>query len=500
MKRLTQGWAGHLLTTVAGALITFTLAPFDFWPIGIASLVILAWQLDKLTPLQAALRGWFYGLGLFGAGTSWVYVSIHVYGYAPVPLAVLLTGLFCAGLALFTALTTYAYVRWIRDCPRGNTLGFASILTLGDWFRSWFLTGFPWLYNGYAHIDSPISGWAPVVGILGLNFLIAYTSAEVYQCIANQRLGPLPVIRQIMIWTIGVLLSAITWVTPVERAPIKVAMVQANIPQEIKWNPDHFQSSLQTYERLSRDLWQTSDLVIWPEAAVPAIYENAKTFIDRMHTQASEGGSGFILGLPYREETAEGPRYHNSLMALGDGSGVYHKQRLVPFGEYVPLETWLRGLIKFFDLPMSNFKPGPADQEPVTAKGLKLAPFICYEIVYPDLVAKSAANADLLLTISNDAWFGSSFGPLQHLQMAQMRALENGRYLLRSTGSGITAIIDHQGHITRQGQQFTQEVVRGEAQVMTGSTPYSLWGNWLVLISSVVLCIGLRLFAAKMRR
>lgn len=500
MDRLTQGWAGHLLAVAAGALITITLAPFNFWPAGIISLAALAWLLDNQPAPQAALRGWFYGLGLFGTGTSWVYVSIHVYGYAPVPLAVFLTALFCAGLALFTALTCYTYVRWVRDCPRGNTLGFAAIMTLGDWFRSWFLTGFPWLYPGYAHIESPLAGWAPITGVLGLNFLLAYTSAEAYRCVANQHVGLRPIIRQIMLWALGVVMATINWVSPADRPDVKVAMVQANIPQEVKWNPDYFQSSLQHYESLSRTLWQDNDLVIWPEAAVAAIYENASRFIDRMADNASRGGSAFILGLPYREPSGQGAIYHNSLMALGEGSGLYHKQRLVPFGEYVPLDSLLRGLIQFFDLPMSNFKPGPANQPLIIAKGLKLAPFICYEIVYPGLVSQTAAEADLLLTVSNDAWFGSSFGPRQHLQMAQMRALENGRYLLRSTGSGVTAIVDHRGRITTMGKQFTREVVEGSAKVMHGSTPYSIWGNWPVLISCVLLCIGLPLIAAKMRR
>ncbi len=218
-----------------------------------------------------------------------------------------------------------------------------------------------------------------------------------------------------------------------------------------------------------------------------------------MHNEARSGGATLITGIPYRDSSTEPPRYHNSIMAFGDGSGTYYKQRLVPFGEYVPLERWLRGLIHFFDLPMSNFTPGPDKQEGLLAGDYRLAPSICYEIVYPDLVAGWLPGTDLLITISNDAWFGRSFGPLQHLQMARMRALENGRYLLRGTGSGVSAIIDHRGAITARGDQFTREVIRGEARIMTGATPFSITGSWPVIALCAASIIGLWLFAARIR-
>ncbi len=191
-----------------------------------------------------------------------------------------------------------------------------------------------------------------------------------------------------------------------------------------------------------------------------------------------------ITGIPFRPEGQQ--RYHNSIMALGSGEGVYLKQRLVPFGEYVPLEEQLRGLISFFDLPMSAFSPGPADQPPLRAGAFRIAPFICYEVVYPDLVASGARNADLLITISNDSWFGNSIGPLQHLQMAQMRALENGRYMIRGTNNGISAIIDHRGRITARTGQFVEESLSGKVEVMLGETPFSSFGSRPIIVGSGV--------------
>jgi apolipoprotein N-acyltransferase len=164
------------------------------------------------------------------------------------------------------------------------------------------------------------------------------------------------------------------------------------------------------------------------------------------------------------------------VIALGHGQGVYHKQHLVPFGEYVPLESQLRGLIAFFDLPMSAFSSGPADQPPLRAGAYRVAPFICYEVVYPELVARSARNSDLLLTISNDSWFGKSIGPLQHLQMAQMRALENGRYMIRGTNNGVSAIIDQRGQIVERTDQFVEATLTGEVEMMLGNTPFGSFG------------------------
>jgi apolipoprotein N-acyltransferase len=502
LDTLSQGWRGNILATLAGALITLSLAPFTLWPFGIISCALLVYLLDNLNPAQAAIRGWFYGLGMFAAGASWVYVSIHTYGHASIPLSILLTLLFSMGLALFSSLTCYVYVRLIRNQILGRTLGFAAVIVISEWWRSWFLTGFPWLYLGYAHIDTGLAGWAPVTGIYGVSFIVALSGSVLTETIVKKQFFNKTLLLTMILWLLGFGLNHVNWVKPSATDAVKVAMVQANIDQEIKWNREQYWPTLRLYRHMSAPLWQPYDIVIWPEAAIPSYYHNAKGFLKEQGSLALANNSSLITGIPYLSPAnATSPRsYYNSIMAFGDGSGLYHKQRLVPFGEYVPLENLIRGLIEFFDLPMSAFTRGPQNQATITAGGISLAPMICYEVAYPDLVNKWLPNADMLITISNDAWFGASIGPLQHLQMAQMRALENGRYLLRATGNGISAIINQRGKIVVQGEQFTKEIITGKAQVYSGATPFAVTGSWPIIALCLCICISLGLITAKMRR
>ena len=491
LNKLTPGWRGNCFAMLAGSFITLSLAPFNWWPMGIISCALFVVLFDQLTAKQAAIRGWFFGFGLFTSGASWVYVSIHEFGYASVPLAIFITLLFTCGLALFTALQGFVYVRFIRDLPLGNWLGFAALFVLSEWFRGWFLTGFPWLYLGYAHLDTVLNGWAPVTGIYGLGFIVAITGATLAQRLLHNQWQTASLITLTTLWLCAIALQQVQWVKPAHKPAIKVAMVQANISQSVKWDADQYWPTLNLYNRMSRPLWKDNDIVIWPEAAIPGLYTNAKTFIDGMAKRASKFDAALITGIPSSQTIGDQRHAFNSILATGNGQGFYHKQRLVPFGEYVPLEGLLRGLIRFFDLPMSAFSAGQANQKPLLAAGITLAPLICYEVVYPELASSSVPAADMLLTISNDAWFGDSIGPLQHLQMAQMRALETGRYLLRSTGSGVSAIVNEKGQITQRGPQFEQAIIAGEARVMSGATPFALTGSWPILGLCFICLAGL---------
>ncbi|WP_347136717.1 apolipoprotein N-acyltransferase [Parahaliea mediterranea] len=471
--RLT--WLMPLLAPVAGGLVTLSLAPYNLWPAGILSCALYCALLCTCTPQQALWRGWLYGLGMFGSGVSWVYVSIHVYGYAPIPLAVLLTVLFCAGLALLQALFAWSYVRWVRPLPGGMLLGFPVLWVLFEWLRSWLLTGFPWLYLGYAHLDTWIAGWAPILGVYGLSFISAISGSCLFLAWRSRQPATAVTYTVILatLWAGGAVLRPIEWVAPASREPLTVSLYQPNIPLEKKWDRAWLPHILAQYEDASQALYQY-DIVLWPESAVPRYFQDMQRWFTPLAERASDRESTLITGIPYRGDS--GGEYFNSITALGQGSGVYHKQRLVPFGEYVPLEDWLRGLIAFFDLPMSHFSPGPADQGPLRAGAYRVAPYICYEVVYPNLVAGAARDADLLVTISNDSWFGDSIGPLQHLQMARMRALENGRYMLRGTNNGVSAIIDQRGRILARSEQFVETTLNGEAQVMLGHTPFGSFG------------------------
>ena len=492
MSTKLTGLSGHLLAAAAGALVTLSLAPFGYWPLGIVSCALLAYLLHDLSAAQTALRGWFYGFGLFAAGTSWVYVSIHSFGNAPVPLALFLTLLFSIGLGLFTAIPLYFYGRYIPRNIWGSTLGFAAVWGLAEWLRSWLLTGFPWLFLGYGHLDSPLSGWAPLAGVMSISFVIALTGATLSELIRHRKVHWPSVVITLCLWLAGPLLNTIDWTKPSNKADIKVALVQANIPQKIKWQRDQYWPTLNLYRQLSEPLWATNDIVIWPEAAIPDYYQAAKPFLDRESQRARDNNSTLITGLPTMQVNEPGQRsYYNSVIALGMGEGLYHKQQLVPFGEYVPLETWLRGLIDFFDLPMSAFTAGEANQPLLKAGNVLISPSVCYEVVYADLVASTVPAADILLTVSNDAWFGESIGPLQHMEMAQMRALETGRYMIRATGNGISAIVNERGQILKRSQQFKREVLKGTAQLREGATPFALTGTLPFVLACLALSTGL---------
>ena len=477
-KSRLGNWLGAFLSAICGASITLSLAPFAWWPLGILALLGLHRLLERATPAQGAWRGWWFGAGLFVSGGSWLYVSIHDFGDAPLPLATILSGGFCLLLALMHSMLGYGYARWIRDSRAGRWLGFAAWWVLWEWVRYWLLTGFPWLYVGYAHLSTPLGGWAPVGGVYAIGFCVALTAAALALQVSSQqprRNKLIPLVLAICVWAMGWALQYTNWVQP-HGAPVSVALVQANIPQSVKWDPDNFRATLDIYRELSAPLWQHNDIVFWPEAAIPAFYSNAPDYFDSQAALAASYGHTLITGVP-----SHGPSgaIHNSAIALGNGSGIYHKQHLVPFGEYVPLENVLRGAIQFFDLPMSDFAAGPAGQAPLRAGNVTFAPYICYEVVYGDLVRH--ARADVLLTLSNDAWFGHLIGPLQHLQMAQMRALELGRYMIRATGNGATALIDERGRITARIPQFERAVLTGSVQPFQGLTPYARFGSWPIL-------------------
>ncbi len=491
---------GHLIALLAGLAAPLGFAPFEFWPLPLLSCCLLICTLQGVDIRQAALRGWLFGVGFFGVGVSWVYVSINQFGSAPPWLAAGLTLFFVAGIALFFAIHLAVY-RWlIPQTPTGILLGFPAVWVLAEWFRSWFLTGFPWIYLGYAPMDTWLSGWAPITGIYGLSFWSALTASALFLLYrkATGRWRTAAVLALLLPAVFGWLLSQHNWTRPDPERTTRLAMIQGNTPQNLKWQPSRRQKIINGY--LSRSLQQLDrDLIIWPETAIPQLLGSALPALEPFEKLLRENDIGLITGIPSRQ-VGETTRYHNSVAGLGSAIGIYHKQRLVPFGEYVPLEAWLRGLIAFFDLPMSSFSRGAADQNALQlSDGLRLAAFICYEIVYPDLVAAGSRDADYLLTVSNDSWFGDSLAPHQHLQMARMRALENGRYLLRATNNGISAVIDPNGRITDRTEQFVTASLRAEVTPVLGSTPFSRFGSTPILLICALLAAALQLQARRRR-
>jgi apolipoprotein N-acyltransferase len=503
MRWITRpGWPGNLLAVAAGAITPLFLAPFDLWPLALLSLALFYLGLRELSPRQALGRGWCFGFGLFGAGINWIYVSIHTYGGASPLLAGLLMLAFVAAIAWFFALPAWLWARWLRrnEAPLADALAFAALWVAQEAFRGWFLTGFPWLYAGYSQLDGPLAGLAPVGGLWLVSFTLALTAAllcNLHRLRQRKSFLAAGVVLLIGPWAAGMLLKGHAWTQPL-GASLSVAAVQGNIEQSMKWDPQKLDDQLKLY----RDKTFTSrpvDLIVWPETAVPVLMESAQGYLNMMGRFASDRQSALITGVPIRQVVDQQKRFYNGITVVGNGEGVYLKQKLVPFGEYVPLQDMLRGLIAFFDLPMSDFARGPADQPMLEAKGYKIAPFICYEVVYPEFAAGMAARSDLLLTISNDTWFGTSAGPLQHLQMAQMRALEAGRWMIRATNNGVTGLIDPFGKLSVQIPQFEEGILYGDVVPMGGLTPYLHWRSWPLIVLCLVL-FGWALVAGRISK
>ncbi|QJQ99716.1 apolipoprotein N-acyltransferase [Halomonas sp. PGE1] len=474
---------GCLLALAAGVLTTLTASPFELWWLGPVAVGLVYLGIQALTPGQAALRGWCYGLGLFGSGASWVYVSIHDYGYTGVPLAVFLTALFVASMALFLAVTLWLYRRLTG--PRLAFLAFAGAWVLGEWLRTWLFTGFPWLLLGSAHVDSPLAPWAPVGGVYLLSLITALTGTLLVEFLARRWWAAAPVAA---LWLIPLALPT-QWTQPAGE-PLRVALLQGNLDQLIKWTPEGQRAAANIYAELTRTQPDDLDLIVWPEAALPMFEDQARPILERVQSNLSPD-TALLTGILQRD--AEG-RYFNSVIGLGNAEGEYRKEHLVPFGEYLPLESLLRGTIAFFDLPMPAMTPGPSGQAPMMAAGTTIGNAICYEIIYADLVAERARHSELLLTVSNDTWFGESIGPLQHLQMARLRALENGRYLVRATSNGVTVIVDPMGRITARAPQFKMTSITGEVRPMAGLTPFTRTGSWPTwLLAALLVLPSLRL-------
>ncbi len=476
-----------ILTVMVGALLPFSLAPYHLWPLGLLAVAALAGALVGKDGKRCLQLAFGFGLGMYGSGASWVYISIHTFGHTPALLAGALTAAFVACLAFVFALPFYVYGRWLNRTPLALLIAFPAIWVLGEWTRTWLLTGFPWLFLGYGHLRTPLAGWAPVLGVLGVSFVAASTATVALQLLLFRRdnlwtkrhllLGLWP----LAFWLGGFGLHQIQW-TRFDDAPVSVGMAQPNIPQDRKWDPAYRGETFRIFNDLSRSLWGY-DWVIWPEAAIPMLYHDATSTISALDAKAMQTNTVFITGILY--DQAEPDQYFNSLIALGKGSGISYKTRLVPFGEYVPLESVLRGTLDFFDLPTSIIHAGPEYTDGLQAGVYTIAPTICYEVVYPDLVAHRAVNSHVLLTVSNDAWFGRSIGPVQHFQMAQMRALETGRYMIRSTNNGISGIIGPKGEVVVTGNRYTRESIRGVVRTAEGTTPFMWWQSWPV----VALCL-----------
>lgn len=483
-----------LLAGIAGMFIPLGFSPFDLWFAPILGMAAVFAVVRNQPTRMAIWQGLCFGLSMFGFGTSWIYVSIHEFGSAPPSLAGLLTGLFVLAIALLMIVPIFALYGWLINKRKPNdhvpwqqAILFSGLWVLFEWVRSWLLTGFPWLFNGYALLDTPYARLAPVVGVFGLSLLMVSTATTGVAMLVSRMHRQTSMIAfavTLFCWGSALPLRGIQWTKPSDVLPFSA--VQGNIPQNLKWDPVYIDQTLRTYLSLSSDQW-SQPLVIWPENSIPVPYSQITQFLGYLDHHAKINHSTLLLGMPVDDKTDGETRYFNSVLLLGDSAGNYQKQKLVPFGEYVPLQSWLRGMIAFFDLPMSDFSAGSSAQQPLLIDGIKVAPYICYEIAYPDFVANFANNTGLLITVSNDTWFGHSIGPLQHFQIARMRALETGRSLIRATNDGLTALVDYRGRIVKEIPRFQTGVLTAVAEIRQGKTPFMVLGSWPTILLSLLM-------------
>jgi apolipoprotein N-acyltransferase len=484
-------YGGDTLAFVAGLLMPLGFAPFGWYPLPLLgiSLALHAWLIA--TPRRAAWRGWLFGLGMFGFGVGWVHVSIHQFGGNSLPTSFAITFALVAYLALYPALLAALLVRSWRS--RRSAWRIVLLLAAGwvllEWVRGWLLTGFPWLALGISQIDGPLSAFAPLGGGLAVGFLATLSSGLLWALFATPRIAGrlLALLVLAGLWGGAFAWGGRDWTAPAGE-PFRVSLLQGNIGQSRKWLPEELGATLDLYRAL-HETSLASQLVIWPETAVPVFYENvADGYIDELQATSRLTATDVLLGIPYRDVASD--RYYNSMLALTDaGRAFYRKRHLVPFGEFLPFRDLLGEALRFLHVPMADFDRGPADQAPLMLAGQPVGISICYEDVFSREVRSTLPEATLLVNVSNDAWFGDSIAPHQHLQIARMRALETGRMLLRGTNTGISAIIGPRGEVRARAPQFEVHALHGEVEPRRGATPYVALGDGPMLGLALLLAL-----------
>lgn len=504
-------WWRDVAALLAGALLPLAFAPFDYYPLAILSLACLFAVWLHASPARAFWRGLLFGLGMFATGVTWIYISIHTYGHVPAGVAVFITVLFVVVLSLFPALAGYAGRRLGGSLAATPALivMFPAVWVLFEWVRGWFFTGFPWLNLGYSQSDSVLAGWAPLLGVYGLSLAVSVSAGLLCRMVlvwipasagdpgvSARKTAALCAAGIVTVWLVAGGLKTVSWTQP-SGETLRVSLVQGNLPQDIKWLPRMREPTLRLYARLTRRHWD-SDLIIWPETAIPDFLQRSRDYVDQLAGEARANDTELLVGLVVMNE--ESNRYYNSMMQLGSRTGFYHKHHLVPFTEYLPLRSALGGLVKILDVPMSNFAAGARDQSPMVVNGERVALSICYEDAFGEAVIRALPEATLLANVSNDAWFGDSIAPHQHLQIARMRAIETGRPLLRATNTGISAVIAPDGRLAATAPQFQAHVLSAAVQPMRGMTPYAVTGNAVVLAILALMVTGAGVMAFRARR
>ncbi|MDN2662956.1 apolipoprotein N-acyltransferase [Psychromonas sp. 14N.309.X.WAT.B.A12] len=502
LTNITSSLYGQLIVAaLLGAIQVFAFAPFQQWWVLYPSFVglFLLLKQAKLHHKKLFLVSFVFNLSMFVATLHWIYVSMDLFGGMPFIASALLIVLLCAYLAIFPSLALWLSYRIPTQSDMIRLLLILpSFWLIMDWVRGWFLTGFPWAYLGYSHADTPLVGFAPILGVQGITLAIMLICACLTLILLkqSQKFASLLILSIVMS---GYSLKQLSFTEL--QAPIKVALVQGNIDQNQKWEPDQLYPSILKYLGLSgikndvastetaeqnEDSKQQAELIIWPESAIAALEIDMQRFLQSLSRKLEEENKTLLTGIINYDINKD--EYFNSIIMLGQlpsnqgysqtSPNRYSKHQLLPIGEFVPFESLLRPLAPYFNLPMSSFQRGGAHQANLKFADTTLAAALCYEIAFPELLRENIhEKTGLILTLSNDAWFGHSIGPAQHLEIARMRAIELGRPLLRSTNNGITAIFDSKGQEIERLPSNVDAVLRQEVQPAYGFTPYQRVGQ-----------------------
>lgn len=466
---------GAVLAFVLGALLSVAFAPLAIFPLAVLCPAALMLLWERATPRRAAALGFWFGAGTFLAGTYWLYTSIHVFGKAPLWVAILLMLALVAIMGLYHALVGYIAARWM---PRSGLLRWLIALPalwVGvEWLRGWLFSGFPWLSLGYSQIDSWLAGFAPLGGVYLLSLLVMISAGALVALVREKGFARVSMVLIAgLVWGAGAGLQRFEWTTR-SGDPLSVSLVQGAISQDLKWQEENRDATLALYRELTERAFG-SRIIVWPEAALPALAHEVQDYIDTLHREARARGSDFVIGmLRYDFERRQ---YRNSIAAMSDQTTWYDKRRLVPFGEFFPVPAFVRSWMRLMSLPYVDMTAGAPQQPALRAAGQKLGATICYEDAYGSQQLAVLREATLLVNVSNDAWFGDSTAPHQHLEIARMRALEGGRPMLRATNDGITAVIGADGRVLEKIPQFEPGVLTAVVEPRTGLTLYAQAGN-----------------------
>lgn len=494
IQSFLQSNYGELLSVCAGILLTLAFAPFDYTYLALAALIIFFACCLYIKPGRALLRGYLFGLGQFGLGVSWVYVSVHDFGAANNLVSIAITCLFVSFWSVFPALSAYLFTRITSENRAIVRIMLMPVIwILIEYLRGYYiLNGFPWLQLSYSQLETPLAGYIPVLGSYGTGFILASTAAIIIVVLLHfKKFSVLSVVILSVLWGMGSLLKTINWTYTIGQ-PIHVTLIQGNISQDQKWKPENKAKTLLLYKSLTEKHWD-SNLIVWPETSIPAYFSEVnENFLQPLNKMAKQHHTDLIVSLPVKNDK-QGEKY-NTVMTLGEKTGFYHKQHLLPFGEYMPWQPFSGLILNILNIRLGLFTSGGDQQQLLAAAGYPFITSICYEDVLSELALQHLENAAYLVNVTNDGWFGDSMEPYQHLQLARMRALETGRFMLRATNTGITAIIAPDGKIVSQAPLFQVSTLTGEISPMNGMTAYARLGDkpviycLMVILLIIVLC------------